>query len=83
MPHSKKGKEERTMEPIGGVVIPSCGSSFIHYCPGNNPAGADLQRGMKKQALCSPCWGFRNHTICLIERLFEKLNFFNIKELNQ
>lgn len=28
MPHSKKGKEERTMEPIGGVVIPSCGSSF-------------------------------------------------------
>ena len=55
----------------------------IHYYPGNNPAGAGLQCDMKQQALCSPCWGFWNHTICLIERLFQKLNVFNIKELNQ
>ena len=30
----------------------------IHYCPGNNPAGAGLQCDMKQQALGSPCWGF-------------------------
>lgn len=55
----------------------------IRYCPGNNPAGAGLQGDMKQQAPCSPCWDFWNHTICLIERLFQKLNVFNIKELNQ
>ena len=47
------------------------------------PGHAGSQCDMKQQAPCSPCCGFWNHTICLIERLFQKLNVFNIKELNQ